>query len=57
MQSHVVRLPLANIIGLSNIIREFNLNVHEREVFDNLDYSIKQLDHIIRDIVGHANDA
>ena len=52
MQSHVVRVPLANIMGLSNLIMEDITSETQRDLFKYLNVSVKQLDGVIRDIVN-----
>lgn len=53
MQSHVIRVPLANIMGISNLIMEDITSEAQRDLFNYLDISVKQLDDVIRDIVNH----
>jgi len=55
MQSHVIRVPLANIIGLSNLIMEELTSESQKDLFNYLDVSVKQLDNVIRDIVNHPD--
>lgn len=50
-QSHKVRKPLSNILGLIHLLREADLNEKEKEIVDLLDNSAKELDDIIKDIV------
>lgn len=50
-QSHKVRKPLSNILGLIHLLREANLHEKEKEIVDLLDNSAKELDDIIKDIV------
>jgi len=52
MQSHVVRVPLANIMGLSNLIMEDITSETQKDLFNYLNLSVKQLDDVIRDIVN-----
>ncbi|OKS85189.1 PAS domain S-box protein [Mucilaginibacter polytrichastri] len=56
MQSHVVRVPLANIMGLSDLIMQIAKTDAEKELFDHLDYSVKQLDKVLKSIVTNAED-
>lgn len=56
MQSHVVRVPLANIMGLSNLIMEEVTSDTQRDLFNYLNVSVKQLDDVIRDIVNLKNE-
>jgi len=51
MQSHVVRVPLANIMGLTNLIME-DIPEKQKEIFNYLTMAAKQLDDVIRDIVN-----
>ncbi|KAA3438705.1 hypothetical protein [Rufibacter hautae] len=57
LQSHVVRRPVANILGLSNL---FNLdNPGDRvnaEVIPRLAVSAKELDEVIREIISRTED-
>lgn len=50
-QSHNVRAPLANILGLVNIIKSFSLSAEERNIVNMLEESSIQLDDIIKSIV------
>jgi PAS domain S-box-containing protein len=51
IQSHVVRAPLARIMGLVNIIKEMNVNnTEEQEIFDYMLLSANELDEAIRNI-------
>lgn len=52
LQSHVIRVPLANIMGLSNLIMEDLTTDSQRDLFTYLNISVKQLDDVIRDIVN-----
>lgn len=56
LQSHVIRVPLANIMGLSNLIIESLRSEEEQELLIYFDQSIKQLDTIIQDIVNQTSD-
>lgn len=51
-QSHNVRAPLANILGLVNIIKSFSLKPEDKNVVEMLEESSKQLDDIIKGIVN-----
>ncbi len=49
--SHNLRAPVANIIGLSDMLNNFDFNVNEsKEVLTSLDTSINILDQIIMDL-------
>jgi signal transduction histidine kinase len=50
-QSHTLRGPVANILGLLNIMKTLQLNPDARSVVTMLDDSTKQLDEIIKGIV------
>jgi PAS domain S-box-containing protein len=51
IQSHIVRAPLARIIGLIPLIKDLNEYAAEREkMFEYLTISANELDEIIRDI-------
>jgi signal transduction histidine kinase len=56
MQSHVIRVPLANIMGLSNLIIQSNISEDDQELLIYFDKSIKQLDTVIQDIVQQTSD-
>ncbi|WP_228953937.1 PAS domain S-box protein [Mucilaginibacter sp. UR6-1] len=56
MQSHVVRVPLANIIGITDLITQQTKTDDERELYDHLARSVKQLDHVVNQIVRHAEE-
>jgi PAS domain S-box-containing protein len=55
MQSHVVRVPLANIIGLMDLIGQFGHLDDEKEIYNYLNHSVRQLDGIIQNIINHAD--
>jgi len=50
-QSHTLRGPVANILGLLNIMKTLQLNPDAKSVVSMLDESSKQLDEIIKGIV------
>ena len=50
-QSHTLRGPVANILGLLNIMKTLQLNPEAKSVVTLLDESSKQLDEIIKGIV------
>lgn len=54
MQSHQVRKPVANVIGLINLLEEENLSQSNRELLDLLKISAKELEDSINDIVKKA---
>jgi PAS domain S-box-containing protein len=55
IQSHEVRRPLANILGVIEILKSSN-SVAELEIFQHLEESAKELDTQIRNIVTKVND-
>ena len=55
IQSHLVRKPLANIIGLSNLIRQELKNEETTYLCDMLAKSTAELDLVIRDISDKTN--
>ena len=50
-QSHIVRAPLANLMGLVNILKWEALNEAQRSLIDNIGESAEKLDVIVREIV------
>jgi len=56
MQSHVIRVPLANIMGLSNLIIQSNISEEDQELLVYFDKSIKQLDTVIQEIVNQTSN-
>ncbi|MCE7064856.1 PAS domain-containing protein [Dyadobacter sp. CY326] len=51
MQSHVVRAPLARVMGLVDLIKNYpHTDIEKQELLDHLLISAKHLDEIIRDI-------
>jgi len=50
-QSHVVRAPLANIIGLVGILKNMDMGVNAATIIKMLDESSQQLDSVIKNIV------
>ncbi|MFA9192103.1 response regulator [Flavobacterium sp. FZUC8N2.13] len=56
IQSHVVRAPVARILGLLNYIEEYDLNDDEKKFFqESIKVSILELDEIIKDITNRTN--
>ena len=51
-QSHIVRAPLANIIGLVSILKNLKLGPNADAVIKMLDESSQQLDHVITSTVA-----
>ena len=57
IQSHVVRAPLARMMGISKLIYDKNTDDSLRkELLDHLDTSASELDDIIKDIVRKTNE-
>lgn len=54
-QSHLVRLPLANILGLISLIDKPALNEETRNLFDLIEQSALKLDKEIKTIVEKTN--
>lgn len=54
MQSHQVRRPVANVIGLIELFDENDLNAENKELVDLLKISAKELENTITDIVNKA---
>lgn len=54
IQSHLVRAPLASIMGLVDLIKANMNDKPDPEVVHHLDTSAQQFDHIIRSITDHA---
>ena len=55
-QSHLVRAPLANILGLISLFDKSRLDEETLFLLSLLDDSTQQLDEVIRKIVSRAND-
>lgn len=55
IQSHEVRRPLANILGVIEVLNNSN-SVHNKEIFDHLIESANELDMQIRSIVKKTNN-
>ena len=54
LQSHVVRKPLANIIGLSSLLAEMEVRTDIRQLHDKLFDSANELDLVIKEISQKA---
>jgi len=52
LQSHVVRKPLANIIGLAGILSTMDVDGNHKNINDMIISSAKELDLVIKDIVN-----
>jgi len=55
-QSHLIRRPLANILGLVNILQKMHLDQNLSNIYDMLLESGKQLDEAIMNIVDKTAD-
>lgn len=51
-QSHKVRKPLSNILGLVNLLKDNKAALNDEEIIDMLDESAKELDVAIKDIIN-----
>lgn len=56
IQSHELRKPVANILGLADLLKTEDL-AHQQIVLDNLDTSVKELDATIHQIVKLAGES
>ena len=58
MQSHTIRLPLANVIGLVDLLKYTlpHLSEENQEVFEKLKYSANQLDDVIKRVAENQPD-
>jgi PAS domain S-box-containing protein len=56
LQSHVVRAPLAQIMGLSELMSVEECNVQMKELISHLRNSANDLDQVIRDIISKTED-
>jgi len=48
--SHMLRSPVASIIGLVNLVEEHGMGEHNRQIFEYLKQTIEKLDDVIREI-------
>lgn len=55
IQSHVVRAPIVNILGLIKIINETE-TISDKELLNHLNQSVLELENIINDIVNKTHD-
>lgn len=55
IQSHIVRAPLTNILGLINVINDTNA-ITDKELLTHLNNSVLELEIIINDIVNKTNN-
>ena len=54
IQSHIVRAPLTNILGLIKLINETN-SVNDTELLNHLNQSVLELDNSINEIVNKTH--
>lgn len=54
IQSHVVRKPLANIIGLSDLLSTMEVSPNVRQVQELLFSSARELDNVIKEIIDNT---
>jgi len=54
IQSHLVRAPLASIMGLVGLLKDNMNDKPDPEILNHLDTASQQFDHIIRSITDHA---
>lgn len=55
MQSHIIRVPVANIIGLTNLLSTEVENDPNNELIHHIKQSVAQLDDVISNMVKQAN--
>jgi hypothetical protein len=55
-QSHLMRAPLSNIIGLTAILDKTELDINTSNIIDMISVSAKQLDEVIRSIIDIARN-
>jgi PAS domain-containing protein len=53
-QSHIIRKPVANMIGLINLLETDNLNEENKFILSKLQESLSELDSVIYDLVGKS---
>lgn len=51
-QSHVVRLPIANILGLINLIELSDSTEEMNDIYQKIKHCVNQLDQIVRDVAN-----
>lgn len=57
LQSHVVRAPLAKIMGLADLIINYELDtIEQKQMLHNLDYTCKELDKVISEIANKTEE-
>ncbi len=57
MQSHEIRKPVANIIGLLNLCDMMKMDIQQHELLTYLKDSAKELDTLIKDIIERTKEA
>lgn len=55
IQSHEVRRPLANIMGLIELLRQTQEEKEKQELFDHMEQSCKELDAVIKKVVTKSS--
>ena len=55
-QSHLIRKPLANIMGLMALLNDTSLPADAAELLELLNLSAHELDHIIKDVIHQSSD-
>ncbi len=56
LQSHEIRRPVANILGLISLVNQEQLNEENKAIFDNLLKASQELDQIIHQIVDKTQE-
>jgi PAS domain S-box-containing protein len=56
MQSHIIRAPLARIMGLTNLITQEIPQDCDKRLFEYLNISVEELDNVIKNIVDHTSE-
>ncbi|WP_345948498.1 PAS domain S-box protein [Mucilaginibacter sp. PAMB04274] len=56
MQSHVVRAPLARILGLTDLVLQSSQDHPDKQLFEYLDISVKELDDVIKTIIQNSEE-
>ncbi len=57
IQSHIVRAPLARIMGLVDIIVQNTNEIPDPRILSYLDQSAKEFDEIIKEIISKTSDS
>ncbi len=55
-QSHLIRKPLANIMGLMDLLNDTSLPADAVELLELLKLSADELDHLIKDVIHQSSD-